>query len=120
MAQIRLVSLRRTGISTRPTVLSAHWLRRNTVEAVSETPRIALRDLGSTDRAALRALITLFSAHGWRDGHGAALAILHEVSVNPLGISVSRVAAKVPQSFLDENRLTRKSLKAALENLSKT
>lgn len=87
---------------------------------MSETVRVTVHDLGNSDRAALRAVVTLFSAHGWRDSHGAALAVFDEVSANREGVTVSRLAEKVPQSFLDDNRVSRLRLQRALQSLAKS
>jgi hypothetical protein len=80
--------------------------------------QLELERLGTTRRLAIRALLTEFRAHGWRDVDGAAISMVDRLAKGGGRAAPKSVAAAVPSRFLATNGVTRTELTRALERLA--
>src|SRR5829696_4786170 len=71
---------------------------------------LSLDLLGASGRATLRALLSTFRDHGWRDSDGAALALVHAIEHSRRGVSPGRAAVAMPADFLARNHISRSML----------
>jgi hypothetical protein len=77
-----------------------------------------LADLGPSQRAAIRKLLTAFRSHGWRDVDGAAVAMIARLERAGGHASTRSVAAAAPSDFLAVNAATRAQLAQMLGALA--
>jgi predicted component of type VI protein secretion system len=75
-----------------------------------------LSHIGPTPQAAIRTLLDLFRARGWRD-HGAALAVVRALEEAGGVLSVSAAVRAMPSIFFARNALRRADAERALSEL---
>lgn len=79
---------------------------------------LELDRLGGSRRLALRKMLSLFRAHGWRDVDGAAIAMVARLERSGGRATAATVASAAPADFLTINGMSRATLSKALESLA--
>lgn len=79
---------------------------------------LRLDDLGNSEQAAIRAVLSAFRDRGWRDEGGAALSAVQALAVAGAGLTPARLAAATPDEFLLRNNLRKADVKRVFEDLA--
>jgi hypothetical protein len=79
---------------------------------------LRLDDLGNSEQAAIRAVLSAFRDRGWRDQGGAALRAVQALTSAGAGLSPAGLAGAMPDEFLLRNNLKKADVRRVFEELA--